>query len=205
MFKQAKNIDTAFRHVRSFTLLVVTACFTLSGFVLYRSNILSQQLQDRIYVLTGDKVLIASGASREENMTIEARDHVSTFHNLFFTLDPDDKVIENNISKALYLADGTAKKQYNSLREAGYYSQVIAGNISQKIIIDSVTINTTELPYSFCCYAKMRIIRPASIVTRNLVTQGKLRLVARSDRNPHGFLIERFETLDNKDLKTEIR
>ena len=34
------------------------------------------------------------------------------------------------------------------------------------------------------------------------ITEGFLRNVARSDNNPHGFLIERWRVLENKDLKT---
>jgi conjugative transposon TraK protein len=130
---------------------------------------------------------------------------VKMFHSYFFTLDPDEKTIETNLSKALYLADASAKKQYDNLKETGYYVGVISGNISQQILIDSVLIDTRAEPYAFRCYATMEIIRPTSIVTRNLVTQGFLRNVSRSDHNPHGFLIEKWETLENRDLKTEIR
>jgi hypothetical protein len=42
-------------------------------------------------------------------------------------------------------------------------------------------------------------------VTRDLVTEGWLRNISRSDNNPHGFLIERWNTIDNRDLKVENR
>ncbi|HWJ27348.1 MAG TPA: hypothetical protein VNS32_12455, partial [Flavisolibacter sp.] len=57
----------------------------------------------------------------------------------------------------------------------------------------------------FRCFATQRIIRPSSITIRSLITEGFLRNVARSDNNPHGFLIERWTTIENKDLKTEKR
>jgi conjugative transposon TraK protein len=103
------------------------------------------------------------------------------------------------------MADASAKKQYNNLKETGYYSNIIAGNISQQISIDSITVDIKVEPYFFHCYGTERIIRPNSIVTRNLITQGFLRNVSRSDHNPHGFLIERWETLENKDIKIENR
>lgn len=122
-----------------------------------------------------------------------------------FAIDPDDKVIERNITKALYMADGSAKKQYDNLKETGYYASIMSGNISQQITVDSVNVDTRSEPYYFRCFGTMKIIRPNSIVTRSLITQGYLRNVSRSDHNPHGFLIERWETLENKDLKTENR
>ena len=114
-------------------------------------------------------------------------------------------MIDVNLDKAMYLSDGSAKKQYDNLKETGYYSNIISGNISQRINIDSVLVDTKAEPYYFKCYGTIRIIRPSSIVTRNLITEGYLRNVARSDHNSHGFLIERWSTLENKDIKTESR
>lgn len=205
MFRQMKNIDVAFRHIKTFSIILVFGCFSLSGFVLYKSYELSAKLQDKVYILAGDKALEAYSSGRKDNVPIEAKDHVTMFHQYFFTLDPDDKVIDANLAKAMYLADRSAKKQYDNLKETGYYSNIISGNISQKINVDSIMIDTKQQPYYFKCFATMRIIRPNSIVTRNLITEGFLRNVARSDHNPHGFLIERWSTLENKDLKTENR
>jgi conjugative transposon TraK protein len=205
MFKETKNIDSSFRHIKVFTFLVVAGCFLLCGFVLYKSYELSARVQDKIYILAGDQAMEAFASKRKDNVLVEAKSHISLFHIYFFTLDPDDKVIEKNISKALYMADASAKKQYNNLKETGYYSNIIAGNISQQISIDSITVNTNSEPYFFHCYGTEKIIRPNSIVTRSLITQGYLRNVSRSDNNPHGFLIERWETLENKDIKTENR
>jgi len=205
MFKETKNIDSSFRHIKVFTFLVVAGCFLLCGFVLYKSYELSARVQDKIYILAGDQAMEAFASKRKDNLLVEAKSHISLFHTYFFTLDPDDKVIERNISKALYMADASAKKQYNNLKETGYYANIIAGNISQQISIDSITVNIKSEPYFFHCYGTEKIIRPNSIVTRNLITQGYLRNVSRSDNNPHGFLIERWKTLENKDIKTENR
>lgn len=205
MFKQTKNIDSAFRHIKAFSLLLVTGCFLLCGFVLYKSYELSARMQDKIYILAGNQAMEAFASLRKDNILVEAKSHVRLFHTFFFTLDPDEKVIETNISKALYLADASAKNQYNNLKETGYYSDIIAGNISQQISIDSITVNIQSEPYLFRCTGFIKIIRPNSIVTRNLVTRGYLRNVARSEHNAHGFLIERWETLENKDIKTENR
>jgi conjugative transposon TraK protein len=205
MFKETKNIDSSFKHIKIFTFLVVAGCFLLCGFVLYKSYELSARVQDKIYILAGDQAMEAFASKRKDNLLVEAKSHISLFHIYFFTLDPDDKVIEKNISKALYMADASAKKQYNNLKETGYYSNIIAGNISQQISVDSIIVDIKAEPYFFHCYSTERIIRPNSIVTRNLITQGYLRNVSRSDHNPHGFLIERWETLENKDIKTENR
>lgn len=205
MFKQMKNIDTAFRHVRSFTLLVVMGSILLCGFTLYKSYQLVGTVQSKIYILANGKALEAYASDRKDNIPVEARDHVKTFHEAFFTLDPDDKVIQGNITKALYMADASAKRAYDNLKEAGFYTNIISGNISQRIKVDSIQVDMAQYPYYFRCYATQDIIRTTSTVSRSLVTEGYLRNVSRSDNNTHGFLIERWATLDNRDIKTVNR
>ncbi len=205
MFRQAKNIDLGFRQLRSFSLIALGCCFIFTVFIAYNSFRQSDNAQQRIYILANGKALEAFSADRKDNIPVEARDHVKMFHHFFFSLDPDEKVIEGNIRKALYLADNTAKQQYDNLKENGYYSSLISGNVSQEIFPDSITIFTDNYPYYFLYRGQQKIIRPATIVTRNLVTEGYLRSVSRSDNNPHGFLIEKWRTLDNRDIQIQNR
>jgi len=205
MFQQARNIDTAFRHIKLFSIALVLGSIAVCMYALYASAKAINQSEQRIYILANGKALEAYAADRKDNIPVEARDHIKTFHHYFFTLDPDDKVIASNITKALYLADGSAKKQYDNLKESGYYNNIISGNISQQIDIDSIEVGIDSYPFYFRCIAKEKLIRATSIVTRSLITEGYLRNVSRSDNNSHGFLIERWLILENKDLKTENR
>jgi len=205
MFQKAKNIDTAFKQIKAFSLFIITACLLFSGFMAYRSFGLVASMQSKVYILANGKALEVYASDRKDNVLVEARDHVKTFHQYFFTLDPDDKVIQANVTKALYMADVSAKRAYDNLKESGYYTGIISGNISQQIQVDSVTVNIDQYPFYFRCYAIQSIIRATSIVSRRLVTEGYLRNVSRSDNNPHGFLIERWTTIENRDIKTENR
>lgn len=205
MFSKTRDLEDRFQYIRFFTMIVVVGCFGMSVFTIWLTERTARRMQDRIYVLAEGKALEAVSTDRRDNMPVEARDHVRSFHQAFFTLDPDEKVITANITKALYLADGSARRMYESLRENGYYTNLITGNISQEIAIDSVVLNLQAYPIYFRCYATEKITRPTSVVTRNLVTEGWLRNTSRSDNNPHGFLIEKWTILDNSDLKVEAR
>jgi conjugative transposon TraK protein len=191
--------------VRLFSLVVAMGCISLSAFVIWLAERSVSRMQDKVYVLAEGKALEALAADRRENLVAEARDHIRNFHQAFFTLDPDEKVINANITRALYLADGSARRLYDGLKEGGYYSDVIAGNISQHLAIDSMAVETQNYPIYFRFYGTETLVRPTSKVTRNLVTEGWLRYVGRSDNNPHGFLIEKWTILDNSDLKVETR
>lgn len=200
-----KNIDSAFKYVRGFTLLIITGSIGLSAFALYKSYALVSAVHSKIYILANGKALEAYASERKDNIPVEAKDHISTFHRLFFTLDPDEKVIQSNITKALYLADLSAKIEYDNLKESGYYTNIISGNISQQVSMDSILLDVNVSPYYFRCYATEKIIRTTSIAWRSLITEGYLRNVSRSDNNPHGFLIERWSVIENRDIKIEKR
>ena len=185
--------------------MVVVGAFVLCGYVFFQANALVSRARGRIYILADGKALEAVAGERKDNIPVEARDHVRIFHLLFFTLDPDEKVIGDNLGRALYLADGSAKRVYENLKESGYYASIISGNISERVAIDSIRLDLSGYPYYFRCFGQETIVRSTSMVTRSLVTEGYLRDVSRSDNNPHGFLIERWVILDNHDLKVEQR
>lgn len=198
-------IEKSFRYIRLFTIMVVIGSLALSGFVCLLSIRAVSRAQEKVYILAAGKALEAVASDRKENIPVEARDHIRSFHQYFFTLDPDEKVIETNLGKALYLADASAKRLYDNLKENAYYAGVISGNISQEIAVDSIVLDMNGYPFHFRCYATEKITRPSSLTTRSLQTEGWLRSISRSDNNPHGFLIERWTILDNRDLKTESR
>ncbi len=203
MFSQLKNIDSAFKHIKLFSYLLILACVGISCFAICKSYQSSDNYKNHIYILANGKALEAYAADRKDNIPVEIRDHVRMFHHYFFTLDPDDKQIQAGITKALYMADESAKKAYDDLKEVGYYNNLVSGNISQAISVDSVQVDMNQYPFYFKCLATEKLVRSTSTVTRSLVTQGYLRNVSRSDNNPHGFLIEKWETLENKDLSTQ--
>jgi conjugative transposon TraK protein len=205
MFQQIKHLDTAFRQVKNFTLIVIFVCVAVAGYALFFSYRIASQAQQKIFVLYNGKAVEAFAASAKDNIPVEARDHVRVFHEKFFTLDPDESAIETNIKKALYLSDATARTQYQSLKEKGYYASMIAGNVSQDLQVDSVAVSLDNYPYPFTCYARQVITRPTSIITRLLITQGVLRRVSRTDHNPHGFLVEKWKTIENRDVHVQAR
>ena len=206
MFSQAKNIDTAFKQIRTFSLLFLVCCTLICLYGLYLEDRHVAQLSKTIYVLANGKLLDAVAIDRADSLAIEIRDHVKMFHYYLFNLEPDDEAIKNSISKALYLADGSAKRAYDDLTESGYYTNLISGNISQKVEdADSIQVDLDRSPIHFRYYGKERIVRSTSVVMRSLITEGNIRITKISNKNPHGFLIERWAIVENKDLKTENR
>ncbi len=201
MFKRLQTLDERFQAIRLYALLLSSASVALGGYALFQSRKIVSEAQGRVFVLAPGQVYQAYAISQSEQLRIEARDHVRSFHEYFFSLDPDEKLIEANLKRALYLSDASAKQTYDLLKEKGYYAGLISGNISQRLLLDSLRVNVKTPPYSFRCQATQHIIRSSGMSRRQLVTEGKLRRVGRSEHNPHGFLIENWKILENTDLR----
>jgi conjugative transposon TraK protein len=200
MFKKLKNIETAFQHVRAFTLVIVICAFCAIGFMAWQQRVGQDQLQKRVYVLAGNTAWAANAADKNAYLPITVKGHVRAFHELFFTLDPDEKANRRNLTRALDMADESARKIYDSLSVSGYYANVIAGNIRQRIVVDSVQVDTKTEPYRFRCFARLTITRATSQVSQSLITTGELFEAQHSDNNILGLLIRDWKTIENKIL-----
>ena len=161
--------------------------------------------QDRkhIYVLDRNIPLVAVSTNVEDNRQAEYKAHVETFHQFFFTLPPDDKFIEKQMEKAMYLVDASGVAQYNTLKEKGYFTSLVATSSISTCSMDSITLDMNTGHFIF--YGKQKIQRPSMITVRSLITEGWLIDQPRTDNNPHGALITKWKTLENKDLQNEAK
>ena len=201
-FKSLKNIESSFKQLRIFGIVFLCLCAAVAGYSVWSAYDFAEAQRQKIYVLdNGKSLMLALSQDLSQNRPVEAREHVRRFHELFFTLSPDKSAIESNIGRALQLSDKSAFNYYKDLSEKGYYNRIISGNINQTIQIDSVNCNLDVYPYQVATYARQMIIRESNITERSLVTTCKLLNSVRSENNPHGFTIEAFEIMENKDLR----
>jgi len=205
-FKSLKNIETSFRQIRFFGIIFLACCTLVTGYSLWSSYRFAEAQRQKIYILDGGKsLMLALSQDLSQNRPVEAREHVKRFHELFFTLSPDKNAIESNIKRALFLVDKSAFAYYKDLAEKGYYNRIVSGNINQVIRVDSVVCNFDNYPYKATTYARQMIIRESNITERSLTSRCDLINSVRSDNNPHGFIMEKFEIIENRDIKTTER
>ena len=201
-FKSLKNIETSFRQIRFFGIIFICLCAAVVCYSIWNAYTFAEAQRQKIYVLDGGKsLMLALSQDLAQNRPVEAREHVKRFHELFFTLSPDRNAIEDNVRRALFLVDKSAFAYYKDLTEKGYYNRIISGNINQNLQVDSVLCNFDTYPYRVETYARQLIIRESNITERSLITRCNLINSVRSDNNPHGFIMEAFEILENRDLR----
>ncbi len=205
-FKSLKNIETSFKQLRLFGIVFLCLCAVIAVFSVVKSYRFAEAQRQKIYVLDGGKsLMLALSQDLSQNRPVEAREHIKRFHELFFTLSPDRAAIESNIKRALFLVDKSAFAYFQDLQEKGYYNRIVSGNINQRIEVDSVVCDFERYPYRATTYARQMIVRESNITERSLITRCDLINSVRSDNNPQGFIMERFEILENRDLRTLTR
>jgi len=196
-----KNIETK---VRLATFLSAASFIMAVVIVLIVSFFAFRQVTDArksVYVLDANSVpLLARQTNVQLNRAAEYRSHINLFHSLFFSLTPDDKYIEYQMKKAMYLVDESGALQYNNLKEKGFFNSILSSSAVLTLQTDSIYIDEARKYFRY--YGKQKIDRRSSAIIRSLVTEGYLKdLEIRSDNNPHAVLITRWKTLENKDLE----
>lgn len=205
-FKTLRNIENSFKQIRLFTFVFALLCLVVVGLVIFKSYQFAEEQRQKIYVLdNGKSPMVALSQDISINRPVEAREHVRRFHELFFTIAPDKNAIESNVKRAFNLADQSAFNYYKDLSEKGYYNRMISGNIQQRIEVDSVVANFNNYPYAVQTFARQFIIRSSNLTIRSLITNCSLVNSVRSDSNPQGFTIEKFNVVENKDVETVDR
>lgn len=184
-------------------VVFLVGCILISMASIWTARGMVADAQKKVYVLDGNVPVLVRQTDMEETLDVEAKSHVEMFHHLFFTLAPDDKYIRYTMEKAMYLVDETGLAQYNTLKEKGFYSNIMGTSAVFSIFCDSIKFDREKMEFTY--YGRQRIERRSSILMRELVTAGKLKRVPRTENNPHGLLIVNWRTLLNKDIEQKTK
>lgn len=194
-----KNYENKIKLVLIVSILFMAGCIVISLGSLFVAKGMVDDAHKKVYVLDGTVPILVQQTTMEETLDVEAKSHVEMFHHLFFTLAPDDKYINYTMEKAMYLVDETGLAQYNALKEKGFYNNILGTSSVFSIFCDSIKFDKSKMEWTY--YGRQRIERRTSILTRELVTAGKLVRVPRTENNPHGLMITNWRTLLNKDIE----
>lgn len=201
-FKIFDTIERRFQKFRRMSVAFVLASGFIAWWAIYNGRHEAEKARRTVYVLRNGAIMTAIASTRDENLVVELRDHLRLFHRYFFDLDPNEKAIKASMNLSFYLADESAKKLFDDEVEKGFINALVSGNVSERVVLDSIWLDTRSEPYSFRCLGVQTLTRASSITTRTIITRGAIRNIQRSDNNPHGFIIEGFEVEDNQEIKT---
>ena len=153
------------------------------------------------FINNGSNTVPKQCTTVEDNLDIEkeAKSHVESFHYLFYTLTPDKQYIDYTMNKAMYLVDETGLAQYNTLKEKGFYDNIISSKSTFSVFCDSIKFDKSTMEWTY--FGHQKIESPSNTKTRLMVTSGKLVRVPTSKNNPHGMIITNWRILENYNTK----
>lgn len=206
LLKLNHDIEQSFKGLKLVSLLSIAASVVIVVASVLSSHSFAEKQRQKIYVLDqGKSLLLALQTDAIMSKELEIKDHVERFHELFFNLSPQAKAINENLDRALNLSDESAFKYSQDLAEKGYYSRIVSANITQQVIVDSVVVTDRNYPYKVKTYARQYVIRESNMSEYSLVSTCQLIDIPRSDVNPHGLLIEKFQVTENNLIETRKR
>jgi len=194
-----KNIEAKIRLATWVAIGSFLTSVVLSGICCSYAYRQVSDARKSIYILSNGIPLQANQTDMQVNRPAEYRADIDLFHSLFFSLTPDDKYIEYQLKKAMYLVDESGADQVNNLKENGFFNSVLSSSSVITLQTDSISLDMAKRYFRY--YGKLKIDRRSSTVIRSLITEGYLKDIPRSDNNPHGVLIVNWKTLENKDLE----
>ena len=193
-----KNIEQKIKLTFYLALVVIVCSIGLCIFTITYAYNFATTERDKIYVLDNGVPLLVTRSDGRTSRDIEYKATINTFHQMFFTLPPDNEYIEQNVGQAMYLIDNTGVLEYNNLKEKGYYSRIMASSAFLSIKPDSVVVDMNKRTFNY--YAKQRSDRRSKVVIRSLHTSGSLTDVPRTENNPFGAIIVDWRTVSNEDI-----
>lgn len=205
LIRQFNNIETSFKRMKFLTTLCIAAATVIAVGSVMIAGRLMQEGNDKIYVVDKGSAVMAARTEEDQYRDLEAKDHVSRFHELMFNISPSSESIKRNIDKALVMSDKSAYDYYMDLSERGFYQRLISANISQEIVVDSVKVDMGSYPYSTQTFGKLFLLRESNITAYSFESSCRLVDVERSQSNPHGLMIEKFTVTKNENLGTRKR
>jgi len=194
-----KSIESKIRLATVVSVGSLICSVIIAGFALFSAYKQVAIARKSLYILDHNVPILARQTDMQMNRPAEYRAHIDLFHSFFFSLTPDDKYIQYQMKKAMYLIDESGINQLNNLKERGYFNSILSSSSVLTLETDSIILDVPRRYFRY--YGKIKIDRRSATLLRSLVTEGHLKDIPRSDNNPHGLLITGWKTIENKDLE----
>ncbi|OEK07365.1 hypothetical protein A8C32_18180 [Flavivirga aquatica] len=191
-----KNIPASFSLAKRSLLYCLIISVSISTGSLVWAFITTNNIKNTAFVLTKDgQAAMMTGVSLSEVDVYrkpEIMNHIKMFHKALWEIDQFN--YERRINKALYLSGRSGKQLYQTLQANGHLAKIVTENLTQKIDIDSIKINEKVTPYQAQLFGKLRVSRTDQKVesVNDFRAKFVLHNVSRTNKNPHGLLIENY-------------
>ena len=191
---------------REITYRIIIVCLalvttTISCFSLYRANKTIEKSKDEIYILLGDKSIVAARSSNLYNsVDVLCKGQVEDMNKLVFEQVPDDEEINRRLRRAIYLSDKESRNVIDMQQQNQFYSNIINQNFYTIMITDSIAINYSKEPFLFNYFGTLKFVRDKKEVNYKVETKGLLEMMdVATENNNRGIVVEQNHKLDGEE------
>ncbi len=198
-----KDIPASFALAKRSLLFCLIISVSVSTGSLVWAFVTTNNIKNTAFVITkeGQAALMQGVAISEIDAyrKPEIINHIKMFHKAFWEIDQFN--YERSIDRALYLSGRSGKQLFKTLQANGHFAKISTENLTQKIDIDSIKVNDKVKPYKAVFYGKLHVLRTDQKAESVNKFRAKFVLhnVARTNKNPHGLLIENYH-LESKPI-----
>ena len=134
---------------------IIVPCFSL-----YRANKTIEKSKEEIYVLLGDKAIVAARSSSLYNsVDVLCKGQVEDMNKLVFEQVPDDEEINRRLRRAIYLSDKESRNVIDMQQQNQFYSNIINQNFYTIMQTDSIGIDYSKEPFLFNYFGTLNFVR----------------------------------------------
>ncbi len=191
--KSLGNYNKSFAAL-SVVLLSVTICLisTIMFLIIKHENRIDQ-LTESVWVVDIKSGIVSKGSlvlSKDNpGRYFEYKGHVELLYSLWFQFDQFS--FTDNIKKAMFLLGNCGKIMRKDYTESDVLKRLQEKNMVVTVEIDSIKINMNSNPVHGYCFARQTSKNANGHTIRRMDSEFDfIDLVARSDKNKHGILIE---------------
>ena len=168
---------------------IIVPCFSL-----YRANKTIEKSKEEIYVLLGDKAIVAARSSSLYNSVDGlCKGQVEDMNKLVFEQVPDDEEINRRLRRAIYLSDKESRNVIDMQQQNQFYSNIINQNFYTIMQTDSIGIDYSKEPFLFNYFGTLKFVRDKKEVNYKVETEGQLEMMnVATDNNNRGILVKKF-------------
>ncbi|SEC65515.1 Bacteroides conjugative transposon TraK protein [Tenacibaculum sp. MAR_2009_124] len=199
IFNDISKSEKKSRKIIFFSITSVLLIAIAAMHYVYKTN---ESVKNSFYLIDGgQKVATIRVKDFRKAVDILTEGHISLFHQLFFSIEPDWEYIKRNIEeKALYMIDRSGTKVYNDLLNDNYFESVVMSRYRIEVEMDSMNIDYSKYPYKFMFHGKQKIFYKRDITYRKLITKGYIEETAVSPNNLNGMKIIDWSIVNNDDI-----
>lgn len=163
-------------------------------FSIYRANKTIEKSKEEIYVLLGDKAIVAARSSNLYNsLDVLCKGQVEDMNKLVFEQVPDDEEINRRLRRAIYLSDKESRNVIDMQQQNQFYSNIINQNFYTIMQTDSIAIDYAKEPFNFYYWGTLKFVRDKKEVNYKVETKGQLEMMnVATENNNRGILVKKF-------------